>query len=205
MTAQRALTGVGAVALVGLLLWGTLGSTQDSQAPARTIDEHLARRETAPLPPVGLRVLQRGSPGRFAALWDRATADGSVSLDELRGVPVLVNFWASWCDPCQREAPRLRDGWRDVGRSGVLFVGVNTQDKHDDAINFAGYYRLTYPSLVDRGGAALDAFRITGLPQTYFLDRTGRIVAHVVGELSREELRAGIAAAQSGDVVAPLR
>lgn len=87
----------------------------------------------------------------------------------------------------------------------MLFVGINTQDKHDDAINFAGYYRLTYPNLVDRRGAALDAFGITGLPQTYFLDRTGRIVAHAVGELSTSEMHNGIAAARSGDVAPPLR
>lgn len=205
MTRARILAGIGVAALAGLLLWGTLGSTSGSNAPARTIDGHLARREAAQVPAASRPVLQRGTPGRFAQVWDRAALDGRVSLAELRGVPVLVNIWASWCDPCQREAPRLRDGWRDSNRSGVLFVGINTQDKHDQAINFDGYYRLTYPNLVDRSGAILDAFRATGVPQTYFLDRSGRIVAHVVGEMSREELRAGIAAAQSGVAVPPLR
>lgn len=205
MRPQRVVAGLAVAALAGLLAWVTFGSAGGSDAPARTIDEHLARREPALLPPIGLPVLQRGAPRRFASLWDRAAADGTVSLAELRGVPLLVNFWASWCDPCQREAPRLRDGWRDVDRSGALFVGVNTQDRHEDAVNFAGYFWLTYPDLVDRRGAALDAFGITGLPQTYFVDRRGRIVAHAVGELSRDELRAGIAAAQSGDVVPPLR
>lgn len=205
MSRTRLLAGIGIAALVGLLLWGTLGSTRGSNAPARTIDEHLARGESAAVPALSLRVLERGSPGGFAGVWDRAARDGRVSLTELRGVPVLVNFWASWCDPCQREAPRLRDGWREADRSGVLFVGINTQDKRDDAINFDGYYRLTYPNLVDQRGTSLDSFRATGLPETYFLDRRGRIVAHVVGEMSRGELRAGTAAAQGGDVISPLR
>ncbi len=205
MTRSRIAAGLAIATLAGLLLWATLGSTQGANAPARTIDEHLTRRQPAPAPSIGLRVLQRGDPGPFADAWDRAAADGKVELAELRGIPLLVNIWASWCDPCQREAPRLRDGWRDVARSGVLFVGINTQDKHDDAIAFDGYFRLTYPSLVNQSGSVLDAFRATGVPQTYFLDRTGRIVAHVVGEMSRIELRAGIEAAQSGDAATPLR
>ena len=205
MTRGRIAAGLGIASLAAVVVWATLGSTQGENTPARTIDEHLTRRQPAPTPNLGLRVLQRGDPGQFADAWDRAAADGKVRLAELRGIPLLVNIWASWCDPCQREAPRLRDAWRDVGRSGVLFVGINTQDKHDDAIAFDGYFRLTYPSLVNQSGSVLDAFRATGIPQTYFLDRSGRIVAHVVGETSRVELRAGIEAAQSGDVVAPLR
>ena len=205
MNRRRLLVVIAVAAFSVALVWATLGSTRGPSAPARTIDEHLARGEAASFPALSLKVLARGAPGRFAGIWDRAAGDGRVTLAELRGVPVLVNFWASWCDPCQREAPRLRDGWRDANRSGVLFVGVNAEDKHDDAINFDGHYRLTYPNLVDPSGASLDALRATGLPETYFLDRAGRIVAHVVGEMSREELRAGIAAAQSGEVEPPLR
>lgn len=204
MSVRTTLYGLTAAAAVGLLLWTTLGST-GAGTPARTIDEHLVRREPAPVPAVSLPVLGGRAPRAFGAAWSRAAADGRVRLAELRGTPMLINLWASWCTPCQREAPLLRAFWRDASKSRVLFVGINTQDRRADAIAFDGYYRLDYPNLHDPRGLGLDAFSGNGLPETYFVNATGQIVAHVVGELDRVKLRSGLIAAQTGEPLAPMR
>jgi cytochrome c biogenesis protein CcmG/thiol:disulfide interchange protein DsbE len=117
--------------------------------------------------------------------------DGHVSLRELRGYPVVMNFWASWCVPCKAEAPRLvASARRHAGR--VVFLGVDVQDFESDARRFLERYRTNYVSVRDGGDSTYSAYGLTGLPETYYLDGGGRIVAHSVGEISAAELEAGI-------------
>ena len=109
---------------------------------------------------------------------------GSVSLAELRGQIVVVNFWASWCVPCRNEHPVLvaaNDAYRDAG---VTFVGVNFQDQRASAVAFLdelgrgeGYRYVTDPD----SRAAVE-FGVYGVPETFFIDRTGTIVAKITGE-----------------------
>ena len=109
---------------------------------------------------------------------------GAVSLSELRGQIVVVNFWASWCVPCRNEHPVLvaaNDAYRDAG---VTFVGVDFQDQQDSAVAFLdelgrgeGYRYVTDPD----SRAAVE-FGVYGVPETYFIDRTGTIVAKITGE-----------------------
>jgi cytochrome c biogenesis protein CcmG/thiol:disulfide interchange protein DsbE len=121
-------------------------------------------------------------------------ADGRVSLQELRGTPVVLNFWASWCIPCGREAPRLNAS-ATAHRGGILFLGLDVKDLRPDARKFLRKHGVNYVSVRDGGEKVYDDYGLTGLPETYFLDHQGRIVAHVLGEISRDELEGGVRAA----------
>jgi cytochrome c biogenesis protein CcmG/thiol:disulfide interchange protein DsbE len=126
-----------------------------------------------------------------------ALADGRVSPSELRGYPVVMNFWASWCVPCKAEAPRLvASARRHAGE--VIFLGVDVQDFESDARTFLERYDTNYVSVRDGGPSTYENYGLTGIPETYYLDARGRVVAHAVGEVSPDELEAGIANAVAG-------
>jgi cytochrome c biogenesis protein CcmG/thiol:disulfide interchange protein DsbE len=122
---------------------------------------------------------------------------GAVSLAELRGRPVVLNFWASWCVPCKQEAPLLAAiARRYAGR--VLFLGVDDQDLRSSAQHFASKYGMDYASVADESQSLYSAYGVTGFPETYFIDARGRIVAHSPGEVLRGDLLKGIGAALAG-------
>jgi len=124
-------------------------------------------------------------------------SDGELSLRELRGYPVVMNFWASWCEPCKAEAPRLTSS-AEAHAGEVVFLGVDVQDFKSDARRFLERYETNYVSVRDGGDSTYRAYGLTGLPETYFLDRQGRVISRWVGEISEAELEAGIAAAIDG-------
>ena len=108
-------------------------------------------------------------------------------LDGLRGKPVLLNVWASWCAPCRDEAPTLAlAARRYTGR--VHFIGVNYQDDPDAAREFAHRFSLTFPSLADRSGAVSTALGLGGIPVTVVLDAKGEETFRRVGAVTESEL-----------------
>ena len=127
-----------------------------------------------------------------------AVVDSKVSLRELRGYPVVINFWASWCGPCKAEASRLTDTARLHSRR-VVFLGIDVQDFKGDARKFLREFDTNYVSLRDGSGSTFSDYGLTGVPETYWIDSHGRIVAHYPGEISRERLEQGIAEATRSD------
>ncbi|HZQ02777.1 MAG TPA: TlpA disulfide reductase family protein [Gaiellaceae bacterium] len=126
--------------------------------------------------------------------WPPSTRDlvtSKVALRSLRGRPVVLNFWASWCIPCAHEAPRLVESAK-AHEGRVLFLGVDVKDFSSDARKFLRRFHVDYVSVRDGGSSVYDAYGLTGLPESYFLDARGRIVAHKIGEISAAELEDGI-------------
>jgi cytochrome c biogenesis protein CcmG/thiol:disulfide interchange protein DsbE len=170
-----------AIGLVGLLLallgW-RLASTSQGQNVAVDIDG--GAKPQAPdftLPLVG--------------------GDEAIRLSTYRGKAVVLNFWASWCAPCRDEAPLLQaasERWRD---RDVVFIGVNVQDFEGDAKRFVDEYGITYLNVKDGSGSTLGRFGVGGLPETYFVDREGRIVARVISAVEEDTLEQSIELAVS--------
>lgn len=113
-------------------------------------------------------------------------------LSELRGRPVVVNFWASWCPPCRDEAPIFERVWRDYQGKGVEFIGLDIWDTETEAKKFLERYSLTYPNAPDPRGKTAVEYGVFGIPETFFVDREGQIVRRWNGPLNEDKLRAFI-------------
>jgi cytochrome c biogenesis protein CcmG, thiol:disulfide interchange protein DsbE len=119
-----------------------------------------------------------------------------ASLASLRGKPALINFWASWCEPCRKEAPELERFDRTLGSSGQL-VGVDYTDQAGAGREFIHKYGWNFPILSDPNGIYGARYRFTGLPTTVVLDAQGRIVETLRGPQSVADLRHALSSASS--------
>jgi cytochrome c biogenesis protein CcmG, thiol:disulfide interchange protein DsbE len=193
-TAARA-AGVLVVGLfIALLAYGLA-----KQSPRTDIDDALSRAEPVRAPGFELPVLERGSLGpALSARLRPVLADANVALEELRGTPVVLNFWASWCIPCREEAPTLERAWRRVSARGVLFLGLNMQDLPEDARAFIREFDNTYLNVRDQSNGVARDWGVTGIPETFFITPRGRVVGHVIGVVAPEQLRRGIQSARRG-------
>jgi cytochrome c biogenesis protein CcmG, thiol:disulfide interchange protein DsbE len=126
-----------------------------------------------------------GAPAPAFSL-SRLDGNGKLSLASLRGKTVVLNFWASWCGPCKREAPALEQLWRQYKGRNVVVLGVDSGDAKSDARRFLDAHGITYPIVSDPDElVAANRYAVPGLPVTYVIDRQGRIVGdRVLGPVS---------------------
>jgi cytochrome c biogenesis protein CcmG/thiol:disulfide interchange protein DsbE len=170
-----------AAVLVVALLVALLGWRVAQQEEGRGLDDALAGGERPVAPQLSFESLE---------------GNGTIDLADYRGKAVVLNFWASWCLPCKKEAPLLQEAWERHGDGGLVVVGIDAQDLKSDARSFVERYGLRYPIAYDGNGASLGRFGVTGFPETWFVGRDGRLVGeHIVGEFDAEQLEENIQAA----------
>jgi cytochrome c biogenesis protein CcmG, thiol:disulfide interchange protein DsbE len=121
-----------------------------------------------------------GAPVAPAFTLERLDGRGDLSLESLRGKPVVLNFWASWCSPCKDEAPLLQEASERWG-DRVSFVGIDVKDFRGDARAFVERFGITYPNVYDGKGSTIGRYGVTGYPETYFLDAEGRVRHRIAG------------------------
>jgi cytochrome c biogenesis protein CcmG, thiol:disulfide interchange protein DsbE len=173
--------------LLGLLVWKVVFDKSGAHLVAAI--KH-GRRPVAPAFRLGVIWPH---DGYWPAPLRRALDDHVVSLYELRGHPVVINFWASWCVPCKDEAPNLNASAK-AHAGTVAFLGVDIQDLVPDAHKFLRQLHVAYVSVRDKSSGTYRAYGLTGVPETYYVDRRGRIVGHSIGAVSRRELEQQLAA-----------
>ncbi len=166
--------GVAAVLIIALLIVGLAAS-----GGSTAIDDALVSGQRPPAPDITLPVLVSG-PGL-------PPAGQRVSLSSLKGTPVVLNLWASWCGPCRDEAPIFETAWERYRTKGALVLGLDLQDLSGNALEFLREYGITYPSLRDGSDASKRELEATGVPETYIIDKRGRIALHITGQVT--ELR----------------
>lgn len=145
--------------------------------PSRTLDEAIAQGRRAAAPSVSLPSLTSGR---------------TYTLRAFRGQVVVLNVWASWCDPCRIEAPVLERWSRRIADLGGSVVGVDTFDANSDARSFIRRLHLTYPILRDPGGQVKHSFGVTGFPESFVIDRSGRVAAVARGPVTDSFMRAAV-------------
>jgi cytochrome c biogenesis protein CcmG, thiol:disulfide interchange protein DsbE len=157
---------VAAAGLVGLLAYGVASKRAD-----RSIDEAVTRGERIEAPVASLPTLG---------------ATGEGSLEDYRGKVVLLNFWASWCDPCVEELPLLERTQKAISARGATVLGVNYKDVSEDALGFVKRFGLTYPSLRDRDGDYAERYSSRAFPETFVIDRRGRVADRRRGPVDQQ-------------------
>lgn len=117
-----------------------------------------------------------------------------VKLSSLKGKAVVINFWATWCYPCREEIPDLQKSYEENKDKGLVILGVNIKENESKVSKFSKDYKMTYPILMDIEGTISDAYRVFGIPMSFFIDRNGLIKDSFIGMLTKEDLSKKLAA-----------
>jgi cytochrome c biogenesis protein CcmG/thiol:disulfide interchange protein DsbE len=114
----------------------------------------------------------------------------ALSLSDFKGKPIVLNFWASWCQPCKEELPLLENAWKQmqVQKKDIIFLGIDFQESSSDATSFLQLHGITYLAGLDTDGSIANKYGVTSLPQTIFIDRNGTVTSREPQELTTQEL-----------------
>ncbi|GAB4415110.1 MAG: thiol-disulfide oxidoreductase ResA [Anaerolineales bacterium] len=130
--------------------------------------------------------VQKGSP---APDFEIKYSDGrKVRLSDLRGKPVLINFWATWCPPCRAEVPQIQNAYEKYKASGFVVVAVNVQESTSAVAKFMEDFGMTFTVAIDSSGAIGRLYRVSGIPASFFVDRDGIVREIFIGSLTSAEL-----------------
>ena len=136
------------------------------------------------------------APGFSLAIVGLASGKGTgtLSLLDFKGKAIVLNFWASWCAPCQEELPLLEGAWKRMQAQGkdVVFVGIDYQESNSTATGFLQQNGVTYPAVLDASGSVASRYGITSLPDTFFINRDGTVVSKVLRELTSQVLSSNL-------------
>jgi cytochrome c biogenesis protein CcmG, thiol:disulfide interchange protein DsbE len=170
---------VAGACLIALLIYGV-----SAQSASRTLDELVARKQYPMAPSATHTLPVLGGSGRS-------------SLASLRGKVVVLNFWASWCEPCQLEAPLLERAQRNLEHHNATVLGVTYLDASPDSEGFVRRFHLSYTNLRDNTGSFAHSYGTDQLPESFVINRQGRIVAISRGEIDEAFLNRAVALAES--------
>ncbi len=153
---------------------------------ALILTQLLTPAQQAPFDPL----LGHTAPGFSLATVDSSTGKRELALADFTGKPIVINFWATWCEPCKEEVPLLETTWKKLqaGGKNVIFLGIDFQESGSDAARFLQQYGITYPVLLDTNGSAANKYRIASLPDTFFINRQGKVVSKVLQQLTDQTL-----------------
>jgi cytochrome c biogenesis protein CcmG, thiol:disulfide interchange protein DsbE len=165
------------IALIALLVYGVVGKKADN-----SLDQAVSegRKPAAP-----------GVDVRLPAL----DGKGSTALADLKGRVVVLNFWASWCEPCKAEAPVLENVQKRLERSGGTVLGVTYKDAPGDSQAFVRDEKVTWPNVRDDRLALAPKYGTTQLPETFIIDRAGKVVALSRGQIDQRFMDGALARA----------
>jgi cytochrome c biogenesis protein CcmG, thiol:disulfide interchange protein DsbE len=130
------------------------------------------------------------APNFTLVLLHSDSGKSTLSLSNLKGKPVVVNFWASWCQPCKEELPLLENAWKQMQaqKKNIVFLGIDFQESNSDASSFLLQHGVTYLAGLDTDGSIANKYGVSSLPQTIFIDRNGTVISREPQELTGQEL-----------------
>lgn len=130
------------------------------------------------------------APNFSLVLLHSDSGKNALTLSGFKGKPVVLNFWASWCQPCKEELPLLENAWKQMQaqKKNIVFLGIDFQESSSDASSFLQLHGITYLAGLDADGSIANKYGVTSLPQTIFIDRYGKVTGREPKELTSQEL-----------------
>jgi peroxiredoxin len=192
---------LGGVLVCGLLVGAGVYAVTRLTVPETTTNTDTAAAETADTAKaeaeeVGAIQQEPGLPPRLGNPAANFTlsdlAGNTVSLADFKGQPVILNFWATWCGPCEAEMPEIDKAYLKHKEEGLVVLAINLAEHPDTVKSFVNYYELAFTILLDRDKVVGKLYGARALPTTYFIDRSGTIVHTYYGQMDEEALAIGL-------------